>query len=566
MNQDELKGNPFFLDNEACAWVQKTLGNMSLEEKIGQVFCPAGKGINDSLAEYAVADLGVGGIMTMPGKAADVQAFLRHITGKCKIPLLCAANLESGGGGLVQEGTYYGDPMMLSAGGNPEAGYRLGKICAREASLIGCNWAFAPVVDLDLNYRNAVVALRSFGRDPNTVIRMAGGYLKAAKEEHIAVALKHFPGDGVDEWDHHYEPSTNSLPFEEWESSYGRIYRTLFTQGALTVMVGHISLPSYAKAVSPEEDEYAPATLSPALLQKLLRQHLGFRGMVVTDSTNMLAFLCYMPRRKAIPTAISAGCDMILFNKNLDEDMAFLREGLKQGLVTEGRLNEAVSRILAVKAALGLHKGQAIPDPDTLHRLGDPEHNIWAMQAAENAITLVKDTQSMLPLTPEKYPRLYLNVLQEGDDPNTPLRQEIKAAFEHEGFRVFLRDRSKNTDLLSSLEENDGGVALMTNHYDAAVYVSKYNWDNELAIHLSWRGFHARGNDAPWFVAELPTMFMSLGHPYHLTDVPMIRTFINTFGKTAHTLPALMDRITGRKPFTGTSPTDPSCGRPEAMR
>jgi beta-N-acetylhexosaminidase len=564
MNFQDFKKNPYFLDNDACDWVCHILSAMTLEEKIGQIFCPTGSTADDPNMIHALDDIGVGGMMMMPGKVKTVQKLIRFAKEHSKIPMLFAANLESGGKGLVLEGTEYGSPMLLSAGGDPEAGYRLGKICATEAKLVGANWSFAPIVDLDMNFRNTVVNIRSFGNDPDTVICMAGGYLKAAKEENLAVTVKHFPGDGTDYWDHHYGPSTNSLTFEAWDKSYGRIYRAMFEQGALTVMAGHISLPDYVRRENLEADPYAPATVCPMLLRNLLREHLGFNGMVVTDSNNMLGLLTYLPRRKAIPAMLESGCDMILFNKSLDEDICYLRDGLSNGMVSVARLDEAVARILAVKASLGLHLQKPLSVTVSKDQFENPVFSAWSMEAVGRGITLVKDTQTMLPLSPQKYPRLYLNVLQEEDDPDTPLRQEIKAAFEKEGFRVFLRDRTKYNGLWSSMEENNKGVALMTEHYDAAVYVVKYNWGDELAMHLSWKGFHARGNDAPWFIAELPTMMISMGYPYYLNDVPMMKTYVNTYGMTPYTLDALMAKLCGREPFTGISPIDPFCGRNEA--
>lgn len=564
MNFHELTGNPFYLDDTALDWVKRSLLQMTTEEKLGQVFCPTGSTADDPDMLHAVKDVGVGGMMTMPGKADTVRNFIRFAQRNSKIPMLFAANLESGGKGLVHEGTEYGSPMLLAAGRDPEAGYRLGKICATQAKQVGTNWSFAPIVDLDKNFRNTVVNTRSFGDDPDTVIHLAGGYLQAAQEENLAVTVKHFPGDGTDYWDHHYGPSTNSLSFEAWDESYGRIYREMFAKGAQTVMVGHIALPDYVRRVNPEEDPYAPATLCPTLLQNLLRDHLGFRGMIVTDSNNMLGLLTYMPRKKAVPVMLASGCDMILFNKSLDEDVGFLRDGLANGLVNAERLDEAVARILAVKASLGLHLPEQISTAADGLQFDQPVFTAWTKEAADRGITLVKDTQNMLPLTPDKYPRLYLNVLQEDDAPDSPLRKEIKAAFEKEGFQVSLRDRTKYNDLWSSMEENNKGIAEMTDKYDAAVYVAQYHWGDELASHLAWKGFHARGNDAPWFIAELPTIMISLGNPYYLNDIPMMKTFVNTYGKTSFTIDALLSKLCGREPFTGVSPIDPFCGREEA--
>ena len=168
------------------------------------------------------------------------------------------------------------------------------------------------------------------------------------------MAIKHFPGDGVDERDQHILTSVNSLDCKAWDESYGRVYRALIEDGAETVMVGHIALPAYAE----EEERFLPASLSRSLLKGLLREKLGFNGLICTDATPMVGFTAAMPREKAIPTAIEAGADMILFNKDLDEDYAFLLDGLKAGVCSPERLDEAVTRILALKAALHLPKKQ----------------------------------------------------------------------------------------------------------------------------------------------------------------------------------------------------------------
>ena len=159
----------------------------------------------------------------------------------------------------------------------------------------------------------------------------------------------------------------------------------------------------------------------------------------------MVGFTAAMPREKAIPTAIAAGADMILFNKDLEEDYRFLLSGLENGLVTEERLNEAVTRILATKAALGLHKkqktGTLVPEQEALSVVGCEKHRAWAKEVADKAVTLVKDTQGLLPISKEKFRRVYLNVIQKDMSPDNPVVQAWKELFEKEGFAVTVRDR-----------------------------------------------------------------------------------------------------------------------------
>ena len=146
-------------------------------------------------------------------------------------------------------------------------------------------------------------------------------YMDAADKHGVAVSIKHFPGDGVDERDQHIPTSVNSLGCEEWMTTYGRIYRTLIEKGAKTVMVGHIAQPAWTKRLASDavhQESLLPASLNPALLTGPLRGELGFNGMISTDATPMVGFTAAMPRRLAIPSAVAAGSDMILFNKSLE--------------------------------------------------------------------------------------------------------------------------------------------------------------------------------------------------------------------------------------------------------
>ena len=429
----DLTANPFFLDQEAITWVEDTLASMTTAQKAGQVFCPMGFTDDPHVLSHQLVDIGVGGMMYRPDSAAKIQQTHRTIQHMASIPLLLAANAESGGNGLAFEGTSFGQPMAVSASRNPEYAYRMGYTACAEGAAMGLNWSFAPIVDINMDFRNPITNVRTFGSDPKQVLCCASAYLRGAKENHVAVAIKHFPGDGVDERDQHIVTSVNSLDAGQWDKTYGYVYRNLIDQGAQTVMVGHIALPCYAS----KEERFLPASLSKSLLTGLLREKLGFNGLISTDATPMVGFTAAMPRSKAIPTSIAAGADMILFNKDLDEDYRFLLDGIDSGIVTLQRLDEAVTRILATKAALGLHrKKELVPGAEALNVVGCEQHRRWARETADRAITLVKDTQNLLPLSPKKTPRIYLNVIQKDTNPDSPVVCAWKALFEREGFQV----------------------------------------------------------------------------------------------------------------------------------
>ncbi len=437
----DLKAKPFCLNDTDIQWVNDTLSTMTLEEKAGQVFCPMGFSDDPGLLHHMLCDLHVGGMMYRPGPAAYIQNTHRAIQSMAKIPLLLAANTENGGNGLAFEGTSFGQPMAVAATDDPENAYRMGYTACAEGAALGLNWSFAPIVDINYEFHNPITNVRTFGSDAERVIACGSAYMRGAKENGVAVSIKHFPGDGVDERDQHILTSVNSLNREEWDASFGKVYSTLIGQGAETVMVGHIALPAYAS----EEEKYLPASLSRSIMTGLLRQKLGFNGLISTDATPMVGFTAAMPRKKAIPTAIAAGADMILFNKELDEDYRFLLAGIESGLLTEERLDEAVTRILAVKAALRLHEkqktGTLVPGQEALSVVGCEKHRAWAKEVADKAVTLVKDTQQLLPLSGEKFKRVYLNVIQKDLSPDNPVVQSWKALFEREGFQVTVRDR-----------------------------------------------------------------------------------------------------------------------------
>lgn len=181
--------------------------------------------------------------------------------------------------------------------------------------------------------------------------------MKGIQESGIAPAAKHFPGDGVDERDQHLSFSVNSFSCEEWDNTFGKVYQGLIDAGLPSLMAGHIHLPAYEQHFNPNlaYEDCLPATLSKPILTDLLRGKLGFNGVVVTDASHMVAMTSAMKRSEMLPTAIAAGCDLFLFFNDPDEDFGYMMEGYKNGIITEERLHDALTRILGLKAKLGLH-------------------------------------------------------------------------------------------------------------------------------------------------------------------------------------------------------------------
>lgn len=556
----DLKKAPFYLGDADIAWVEETLEKMTPEEKVGQLFCPIGYSTEP---EYLNMLLGfhIGGLFFRDGVGEEMRKTFAYAQEHTRIPLLIPSNLEAGGDGAATDGTPYGKQMACAAAGDKKYAYRLGKIACTEAAALGINWAFAPVVDIDRNYHNPITNVRTYGDDPETVYEYAGEYMRAAKECGVAVSIKHFPGDGVDERDQHLLTSVNSLSMEEWDRTYGSIYKRLIEDGALTVMAGHIAMPAYQEHLNPEtKHKIIPASLSKELLNGLLREKLGFQGLVITDATPMVGFCAAMERERSVPLAIENGCDMILFNKDLAEDYRFMMQGYRSGLLSERRLLDANRRILAVKAALRLHEknrdGSLVPGKEQLSVLRNKQHIGWARELADASVTLVKDTAHLLPVSAERYPRVLLEIL--GDFPsNSRVIGKVREELEKRKFQVSVYEKE-------NFEMGVDNVKDFKEKYDLVIYIGNVeNASNRTTNRLNWYTFWGQGNNVPWFAQEVPVLFISVANPYHLLDVPMIKTYINCYSNNEYALEAAIEKITGESPFRGKSPVDPFCGRAE---
>jgi len=318
-------------------------------------------------------------------------------------------------------------------------------------------------------------------------------------------------------------------------------------------------MPAYQEFYNEEsKGKIIPASLSKELLHNLLREKLGFNGLVITDATPMVGFTSAMAREKAVPLAIENGCDMFLFNKDLAEDYRFMMEGYQKGILSEKRLLEANRRILALKAALKLHEKSAdnklVPTKENLKILKSTQHVEWARELADASITLVKDTQKILPINAEKYPRILLEIL--GDFPsNNRVISQIKKELEKRQFQVTVY-RQEN------FEMGVDNVKAFRSKYDLVIYIGNVeNASNKTTNRINWYTFWGQGNNVPWFVDEVPTIFISVANPYHLLDVPMIKTYINCYSNNEYVLETVVGKLVGESTFKGKSPVDPFCGR-----
>ncbi len=560
MNYELLKRKPFSLNEIDLAWVESTLAGLSFEDKVGQLFC----GISRQMTEEEYIDTlkicRPGGIMYRPGSIEEAVRFSGVLADKSEIPMLVAANLERGGNGIVFEGTQLGSPLEIAATDDVGMAANLGHICGREGSAVGANWAFAPIIDIDYNFRNPITNIRTFGSDPDRVREMGVAYVKAVQSYGVAASIKHFPGDGCDERDQHLVTSINNKSVEEWDAAYGAVYQAGIDAGALTVMVGHIMQPAYSRKLRPgiRDEDILPASLSDELMNDLLRGKLGFNGLIVTDATTMAGFTIPMPRSKAVPYAIAAGSDMFLFTRNLEEDYEFMLEGARNGTIPPERLDEAVMRILGLKAALKLHTKTTKPTLEAARKVvGCDEHQTMSRECADKAITLVKEEKGVLPLTPERYKKILFCPIESAAGVAYSVRigtcDLIRSKLAAEGFEI---DTFVPKNIFEGQTEKTSDVVGV---YDAIVYVANLSTkSNQTTVRIEWA--QPMGANCPHYLASIPTIFISVENPYHLIDIPRVKTFINCYNSNDNVLDALIEKLLGRSEFKGKSPVDAFCG------
>ncbi len=566
----DLKGKPFYLKDADIQWVENTLASLSLDEKIGQLFMDmlwnnTGEEVKERIAKY-----GMSGFRYNNMEADKLYEQNKIIQENSKIPALIAANVEAGGNGAVKGGTMFGAPVAIGATQDIKYAYDMGYYGCKEAAAVGCNWTFAPIVDINKNWRNCVISNRCFSSEADQVLEMSLEYMRGAKDAGVASCMKHFPGDGLDERDQHIVTTINTMDCEEWDQTFGKVYEGMIDAGVPSVMIGHIQLPSYSRKLVPgiKDEDIMPATLSKELLQGLLRDKLKFNGLILTDATHMVGLTSKMKRSLIIPTAIACGCDMILYYRDKDEDIESMKAGLANGILTEERLNEAVTRVLAFKASMKLHEkqkeGTLMPDKKVLDVIGCEEHKQVAQNIADHAITLVKNTKKQLPLTPETHKRIMLysvdftpEIMRKMGMAGESVEDIMKSELEAVGFQVDVQDWNSalnGKQLLASQPIKD-----FVAKYDAVVLVvnvSGFSQSNERRIHWNM----PMGPDIPWYVTELPTVCVSVENPFHLIDVPMVPTYINAYANNRETIKLVVEKMIGKSEFKGESSVDAFCG------
>ena len=547
---------------------------MSLDEKIGQLISV---GINatflnqDSDAfqslKHQIEDNHIGGIVLFRGPVYETVILVNRMQQLARYPLLISADLEAGSGMRFDDTINFPWNMAVAATGNPDYARRQGEVTAREARALGVQHVFAPVVDVNNNAANPVINVRSYGEDPADVARFAVAFTQGAQSSGVIATAKHFPGHGDTAVDSHRGLPEINVTRERLNSVELVPFEAAVKAGIGSVMVGHIALPQIdSTSIKPlptnvktkpidtdeageiiEQKATMPATMSP-VMGSILRNDLKFQGMIVTDALSMSGLTIYFTQDEAAVRALEAGADMLL--KPADVDAAFrgVRDAVKNGRLTEKRIEESARKVLAAKYDLGLVNQRVTPIETIDRTVSSREAGVLANEIAEHAITLVRDEDKLIPLRSLKPDAKILNIAITNGDDRLVVAGPFVSRLAHSGRKVdtvTLDDRSSDREVQKAIE-----LAKSADLIIASLYGRVRSGQVKSA------GLPDSGTQVLNAVigSKTPIIGISFGNPYLLQNFSGLRTYLVTYGDMPSLQQAAARAVLGEIDIVGKLP------------
>ena len=395
-------------------WVDRTLHKMSVEEKVGQLFMvwvraqflnvnsAEYRKLSEEIARYHLGSLAmsvpVEGPFLIKSQPYEAAMLLNQLQQQSKLPLLIAADFESGLSSRLNGPTVFPHAMAFGGAGKTEYAESFGKIVAQESRAIGIHWNFFPDADVNSNPANPIINTRSFGENPQQVGEMVAAYIRGAHSNGMLTTAKHFPGHGDTATDSHLGVAQVSGNQQRLDSVELPPFRDAIAAGVDAVMVAHVTVPSL------ESDPNRVATTSRAIVSTLLQKQLGFHGIVVTDAMDMagLTHLYAANIGRAAVDAFKAGNDVLLIPPDLDASYRAMVEAVKSGEISQERLDLSVRKVLQAKAILGLQQARTVDINAIDEVVGTPDNAAVAQRISDDSLALIRENGKVLPLTAQK--------------------------------------------------------------------------------------------------------------------------------------------------------------------
>ena len=548
---------PLELDSRARVGI--LLRGMSLAEKIGQMmmpfvlgdYAPEGSASHERIASM-VTELKIGGVVVSVGSPTDVAVKLNDLQRHAEIPLLVAADLETGPGfrmrGAVHSptnivlggATDFPSLMAMGAADDPDLAYQMGRITAVEARAIGIHVPFAPVLDVNSNPENPIINTRSFGEDPERVAVLGAAFVRGVEEHGALSTGKHFPGHGDTDVDSHLGLPLIEADRERMDTVELYPFQVAIDAGMSGIMTAHITVPSL------NGGNRDPATLSSAVMTDLLREEMGFEGLLFTDAMDMGAIDRGFGRREAVVRAVEAGADVILMPPALEEAIEGLAEAVESGRIPEARIDASVERILRAKFDLGLVDDPTVAVDRLPEIVGIPAHMDVAQEAARRSITLLRNERDLLPLLGTRSARVLSVTYRRTNDllAGRTFNANLRSVYPR--LTAVTVDRNAGpADYAGILRRASGSQLVIVSLYVTAVSNS---------------GSVAIPEETVDFIEELtrrdtPHVVVSFGNPYLLAEFPDARVYLLGWSGTEVSQRAAARALFGEFEITGRTPT-----------
>ncbi len=583
---------PIHLDRDGQKWAEKTLHKMSVEEKVGQLFMIWAKvqflnnadsiwiQLQDNLQKYHLGSFGVtvpvDGPVLLKSQPYEAAELLNELQRASKLPLIFAADFERGVSMRLNGTTIFPHAMAFGATGKPENAEAFGRITALEARAIGIQWNFFPDADVNSNPANPIINTRSFGGDPQQVGDFVAAYIRGAHEAGMLTTAKHFPGHGDTATDTHLGVGQVTGDRARLDAVELPPFRRAIEAGVDAVMVAHVTVPAL------DPDPGRVASTSTRVVDGLLKEEMGFKGIVVTDALDMAGLTRLYANNvgRAAVEAFKAGNDLLIIPADLDASYRAMLLAVQSGEISHAQLDRSVRKILELKASLGLHKARLVDVNQLPSLVAKPENLAVGQQIADEAIVLVRDNGQVLPLASGMAQETSKETSRGTIPPGLPYQSLTEARnrlvavifsedMRGESGRVLeqqIRARVPDARIIYVDPRSAGGMRAAVadavaeaQHVIAAVYVIP-TAGRAIRSATGLKNTVAMDDASADLLNEIleraaaRTLVLAMGNPYLVQDFPAIQNYVCAFSNATVSERAVIKALFGEIPIAGHLP------------